>query len=707
MPPLNLENLIIDDRYEVCERLAQGSYAEIYEALDLEQGRRVIIKALNTRLRGAPDAELEKKLIANFEQEASLMESLRHANIAQSFGQGEARDRAGADFLYLALEHLAGGDLNDYCRKWPLSMAETIRYFQPVCEALSVIHSRGVIHRDIKPGNLLFDANRDRLKITDFGVARVLGRGDTREITRVGTDIYSAPEHHPNLDGAQEPLTPAADVYSLAKTIYAAMIGRPPNEFRRRPIDRLPPELEMEPWGARLLAVLRRATADRVGERYPSANDFWRDFTAINESGANHEADESDAPPERDETTISRINKGRSANVSQNPDDSPRDSVRRIEIDLSRQRDQLAQEAAARHEPGQGSLPPIKLWLVIVALLGAVGLTLVLQSVLAELMPEPLGSLIAVLAGVGLSASAAIWLARRKSPPIVAERPAHPSLSYFTFDVVTVDSKGKIRQTRKGSARRLVEPIGGQIALEMVEIPGGEFQMGSPKVEAGHKEHEEPQRNVKVAPFFLGSYPITQSQWRIVAQWPKVDLDLNPEPSSFTGDNLPVEGLSWREAVEFCQRLSRRTGRRYRLPSEAEWEYACRAGSQTPFHCGDTIAPGLANYDHSLPYGEGPSGAARKQTSPVGAFGVANDFGLFDMHGNVWEWLDDAWHHDYNGAPADGDAWRHNGDENLRVVRGGAWFNAARICRSAYRYFEPVDMRGDNCGFRVAMTMDE
>jgi formylglycine-generating enzyme required for sulfatase activity/tRNA A-37 threonylcarbamoyl transferase component Bud32 len=648
MPLLNLENVVINNRYDVRCRMARGSFAEIYEAVDVEQGCTVIIKALNTRLRGGPEAEIEEKLVSNFKQEAALLETLRHANIVQSFGQGAAKDRDGNDFLFLTLEHLSGGNLHDYCRQWPLTLAETMRYFQPLCEALSVIHARGVVHRDIKPGNLVFDANRDRLKITDFGVARMLNSGNARESTRVGTDLYSPPEHHPNLDGRQEMLTPAADIYSLAKAIYTAMTGRLPNEFRRKPIDRLPPELAMEPWGERLLAVLRRATAHKVGERYASADGFWRDFASI------AEADKSAASPEPDDATH----------------------------------------------------PQIKLPFVIATLIGALGLTLVLQAAFAGLLPEPAGSLIAVLAGAGISVSAAILLMRRRSATIAAAQPVHSSLQSFTFDALIVDATGRIRQSRKGSARQFVEPLGEEIALEMVEVPDGKFRMGSPNSEAGHTEHEEPQHSVRVASFFLGKFPVTQAQWRVVAGWPKVNLELNLDPSSFTGDDLPVENISWRDAIEFCERLSRRTGRRYRLPSEAEWEYACRAGSQTPFHFGETIVPGLANYDYSIPYGRGPSGAGREQTSPAGGFGVANDFGLFDMHGNVWEWLADVWHHDYRGAPADGSAWLTDGDQGLQVVRGGAWFNAARLCRSAYRYWAPADTRGHNCGFRVAMTME-
>src|SRR5207244_4203738 len=139
------------------------------------------------------------------------------------------------------------------------------------------------------------------------------------------------------------------------------------------------------------------------------------------------------------------------------------------------------------------------------------------------------------------------------------------------------------------------------------------------------------------------------------------------DPSKFKGDDSPVDGVSWEDAEEFCARLSHRTGRTYRLPSEAEWEYACRAGTTTPFHFGMTIMPDMVNYDGTKPYGKGPKGAYRQHTMPVGNYGPANAFGLYDMHGNVAEWTQDAWHDSYAGAPANGSAWEQGSDANYRV----------------------------------------
>ena len=250
------------------------------------------------------------------------------------------------------------------------------------------------------------------------------------------------------------------------------------------------------------------------------------------------------------------------------------------------------------------------------------------------------------------------------------------------------------------------EALGDGVGLEMLLIPAGSFVMGSLESELERTEAEGPQHAVTVPTFFLGKYAITQAQWRAVAALPPVDRELEADPSYFKGENRPVENVSWWNAVEFCARVAHKTGREYRLPSEAEWEYACRAGTTTPFHFGETITPELANYDGNYTYGDGPAGAYPEETMPVGSFGVANEFGLFDMHGNVWEWCADPCHDSYEGAPGDGSAWINNENDNhsQRLLRGGSWFASPEDCRSAFRVWVNVDVRVFNTGFRVACS---
>ena len=240
------------------------------------------------------------------------------------------------------------------------------------------------------------------------------------------------------------------------------------------------------------------------------------------------------------------------------------------------------------------------------------------------------------------------------------------------------------------SGKYFTEDIGNGVFLEMVNIPEGTFIMGSPENEEGYDKSQSPQHQVTVYGFFMGKYPITQKQWRVVAALPKVNINLESEPSQFQGDNLPVEGVSWYDAQEFCARLSQKTNKSYRLPSEAEWEYACRGGTTTAFYFGKTISPELANYDSKY----------QGKTTEVGKF-PANPFGLHDMCGNVWEWCEDGWHKDYINAPDDGTAWLNNSN-NRRVLRGGSWFIPSENCRSSFRFYADAGFFGCNLfGFRV------
>jgi formylglycine-generating enzyme required for sulfatase activity len=253
--------------------------------------------------------------------------------------------------------------------------------------------------------------------------------------------------------------------------------------------------------------------------------------------------------------------------------------------------------------------------------------------------------------------------------------------------------------------RRFFEVLGNDVRLEMVLVPGGTFQMGSPEDELDRSDAESPQHSVTVPTFFMGRYPFTQAQWRQVAGFKSINRKLEATPSRFQGDLNPVERIRWDEAVEFCDLLSQHTGRSYRLPSEAEWEYACRAGTTSPFHFGETITDQLANYDATETYGQGPQGEHRQTTTPVTQFDAPNAFGLCDMHGNVWEWCQDLWYENYEGAPTDGSVWIEDGNDRYRVLRGGAWNDDPWICRSACRLHDKPTYRTDFIGFRVVCAI--
>ncbi|MDT9308360.1 MAG: SUMF1/EgtB/PvdO family nonheme iron enzyme [Limnospira sp. PMC 1291.21] len=296
-----------------------------------------------------------------------------------------------------------------------------------------------------------------------------------------------------------------------------------------------------------------------------------------------------------------------------------------------------------------------------------------------------------------------------------------PVTQKFEFDIVTVNSMGREINRRPGQAECIIEDLGNSVTLEMVLIPGGTFIMGASSGEPRSSNAERPQHQVTIKPFLMGKYPVTQAQWRQVASFPKLQRDLSLDPSYFKGLNLPVEKVFWYDVMEWCDRLSKRIGKPYRLPSEAEWEYAARAGTTSPFHVGDTLTTDLANYDGGYSYSSGPRGAYRKKTTPVGQFQHANAFGLYDIHGNIWEWCADPWHEGYGGAPSDGRVWDYGNDnryeniiehlvdflekgtKDMRVLRGGSWLNFPVSCRCANRVMDYPDSFGRNSGFRVAL----
>ena len=227
-------------------------------------------------------------------------------------------------------------------------------------------------------------------------------------------------------------------------------------------------------------------------------------------------------------------------------------------------------------------------------------------------------------------------------------------------------------------------------------IPPGSFLMGSPESEAEREDDEHQHRVTLSRGFYLGIHAVTQAQWRAV-------MDNNP--SRFKGKNRPVKRVSWDDCQAFCTKLSQAQGRQFCLPSEAEWEYACRAGTTTPFFFGATLSTDQANYNGNDPYGTGAKGVYRKQATSVGNF-PPNAWGLFDMHGNVWEWCQDEYRDD-----EDYDTKNNLETENIvntaRVLRGGSWFFDARNCRAARRNWNAASNRNSiDVGFRVVIRLD-
>ncbi|MBK9165647.1 MAG: protein kinase [Acidobacteria bacterium] len=289
MSELRLVNSRLDKRYEITERLGRGSYAEIFLATDTiaapnSPHRQVVIKVLNVFLQDDVDDDLERTLVENFQNEAIALDRVRHPNIISRLGHGTARDLDGRMFHYLVLEYMPGGDLHKVCRERTLELSEAIGYLEQVSAGLRHAHAKGVIHRDIKPQNLLLSGDLKVVKIADFGVARV--HATDAPITRVGTNIYAPPEHSPFFAGkeANRPassLTPAADVYSLAKTLYTLATGEAPRFYANEPLTDLPMQVRNEPWANELKRVFRRATDEDETVRHQSVDEFWADLEPV------------------------------------------------------------------------------------------------------------------------------------------------------------------------------------------------------------------------------------------------------------------------------------------------------------------------------------------------------------------------------------------------------------------------------------------
>ncbi len=296
MRELSLSNCRIDRRYDVIELLGRGSYAEIFIARDTLASQqsshsRVVIKSLNVFLQDDLDTDLERTLVENFQNEAIALDRVRHPNVISRLGHGTARDLAGTVFHYLVLEFMEGGDLQKASRAESLSLKKALHYCEQVCAGLRHAHKNGIIHRDIKPQNLLLSKDRDIVKIADFGVARI--HQNDAPITRVGTNVYAPPEHSPFIMpggvATVAKLSPASDIYSLAKSLYAIVTGEAPRFYTGNAITDLPLGCRDEEWAPELKRVLNKATLEDQELRHQSIDDFWKDLEELRRFAADFE----------------------------------------------------------------------------------------------------------------------------------------------------------------------------------------------------------------------------------------------------------------------------------------------------------------------------------------------------------------------------------------------------------------------------------
>ena len=637
-------------RYQIVKHLGGGGLGQTFLARDtqLPNNPICVVKLLKPQSNDPSFLKTARRL---FDTEAQILQKL---------GEYEQIPRLLAYFednqeFYIVQQFIDGHDLSHEMQaglQW--SEEKGLELLRDVLTTLAFVHQHNVIHRDLKPANLMRRKQDGKIVLIDFGAVKEIipqatkFQGLSKKTVAIGTSGYMPSEQtngKPKL---------SSDIYALGIIAIQAFSGLNPSKG----------QIPEDP---------------RTGEI------VWRNYTHVS-------------------SQLAKV----------------LDKMVRYDF---RQRYPSAAEALQ-------ALPQLPgIWtrrrLIQVAGWGSLGLVggIVSHKVITSDNFEP--SISEENEEVTSSTSGET----NQETPTNYEPVSHSkqnqeevNLQSFNFDVVTVDNQGRETSRKQGQAQFFQEDLGDGVTLDMVAIPGGKFLMGSPDTEKWRKDWESPQHWVTAQPFYMGKFTITQAQWRVVAALPQINRELKLNPSYFEGDNLPVKRVSWDDSIEFCARLSQKTGRTYRLPSEAQWEYACRSVNSDqlsviseeltveewnekynqPFHFGATLTDKLANYGANHTYAQESKGKFREKTTPVGSF-PPNAFGLYDMHGNVWEWCLDHWHSNYQGAPSDGSAWlnKNDNDHHRRLGRGGSWYFSPALCRSASRDYVTRDYVNINIGFRV------
>jgi formylglycine-generating enzyme required for sulfatase activity len=692
-------------RYRLERLIGMGGMGQVWQATDLAthaelgHSEMVALKILPPQLTQSP---AHAKLLI---EEATQARRLAHDNIVRVYEW--AQDPATASY-FIIMECLEGQDLDAWLAEHGKATSEEVeRMLRPVAHALQYAWDKHhVVHRDLKPGNI-FLTSKGEIKLLDFGIAsRARNTGSTLglETPNAGTVGYRAPEagtHH----GTPRP---TLDVYAVAVMIYQLLEGAMPFGEQRAPGVQpvKPAALNALQWQA-----LQRGFAMDAKTRPASVEAL---LDALH--GAAGPSEEELAVRAAEEKTRLALEQEQ-ARETDRQRKAEAERLRQEEVQrqlaLAEQRKRDAQ-AAALEKTRQDQLrreleKQRKLEAEEAARLRKEALR---QQLIARRESDALQARQAEEEKqrklAQLKAQAAYRIEQDRHRKEEAARKAS-ELAAMTSASPVPDASGVLRD-------RFVDGTG--MGPDLVLIPTGRFQMGgnsyehSVAIRAGSQQSlldkELPAHWVGIErSYALGRYPVTVREWRRFVQETAYESKLDVswgDPGFKQTDDHPVVCVSWNDTQLYLQWLSEKTGQVYRLPSEAEWEYACRAGTHTAFSFGDEISTEYANYDGHFTYNNGVRGEFRGATSHVGSF-QPNPWGVFDMHGNVWEWVQDVVHEDYHGAPSDGSAWATGGDQARRVIRGGAWLYQPRYLRSALRNGYSAVLANDVVGFRVARKL--
>ncbi|NEQ36924.1 MAG: SUMF1/EgtB/PvdO family nonheme iron enzyme [Okeania sp. SIO3I5] len=648
---------ILRNHYKIIDSLGSGGFGDTYlaEDLDLPGNPKCVVKHLKPK---SSDPEVLATAQRLFEREAETLYKLGQDSdqIPKLF----AHFQEGTEF-YLVQEYIEGQDISkELTPGKKLSESYTIALLKGILEALAVAHQKNIIHRDIKPENLMRRKSDNKIVLIDFGAVKEISVLTTGLTVAVGT-----PGYMPSEQSNGKPRL-SSDIYAVGMVGIQALTGKEPENL---PTDQDTGNIiwRNEAQVSNHLAnILDKMVWEYFRERYKNATEVLEALN-IQTPPQPTPAPTLQPTPQPTPAPTPQPTPSQTKTVVAKPQPQPNKTRRQILIlgglagsgfvaaILSRDfGNKPSPENISTPQPTPETTPE----------------NISTPQPTPETTPENIST---------------------PQPTPTPSPTPQPKFPIQTFTTVTVNSRGEIISRLSGQAEVMTENFGNGVFLEMVKIPAGRFLMGSPETEAGRRDRESPQHYVDVPEFFMAKYPVTQAQWQAV---------MSNNPSSFQGPSRPVENVCWFDATKFCQKLSQKTGKRYSLPSESQWEYACRARTSTPFYFGETITSDLVNYNDNT-----PKGIYRKETTDVGIF-PPNAFGLYDMHGNVWEWCQDVWHDNYEGAPTDGSAWETGGDTQIGVLRGGSWNTYLDNCRSAMRFMFYNYSCTYPWGFRVVMFPD-
>jgi eukaryotic-like serine/threonine-protein kinase len=646
---------LLRNRYRIEKALAKGGFGETYLAIDRDYPgqRQVVVKHLKPAQSDPETLQIAKRL---FELEAKVLAEL--GENSKRIPRLDAHFEENGEF-YLVQEFIAGQTLTKELAGRKLPEIETIEILQEALTGLVEVHSKNKIHRDLKPDNIIRRATDGKLVLIDFGavkeVRRATNKGKNVPLSAtigIGTQGYT-----PGEQWRGNP-KPASDVYAVGAIGIQCLTGKEPGDLFDDDIGAFRWQYLCQV-DRGLILILEKMVAEKLNDRYRDATEALR---AIEQLLATQKA-----PSQPKTTTV--------PTSPSSPPKTPRPPIQQP----APQNPTVKAPAKPNSNPGGASRRQM------LKFLGFGGSGMMGVFLIAQLFNRQ--SLTTENTAPDSSSS---------DKPQTAQKDTENNLHKISFTSVRVDKSGTIIDRPKGSAMAFEEDLGGRVAMTMVKIPAGKFMIGSPVSEKERSAGQEsPQYLVMIPEFYLSQTLVTQAQWQVL---------MENNPSKFKGNiKLPVDSVSWLDAMDFCQKLSQKTGRIYRLPSEAEWEYTCRAGTTTPFAFGETITPEIVNYDGNYTDGGASNGEKQKKTTIVGNF-PANTFGLYDMHGNLYEWCLDEWSNNYNNPPTDGSA---RGDINSRdndkhrLLRGGSWNNNARNCCSADRNNNTASYRDMFVGLRV------